>query len=180
MSYRVVQCAVSCGLMFVLTVAARADSWPTFRGAQRTAVAPDKGLLTEWPGGGPKLVWKAVGAGRGYSSLAIVGGRIYTLGDAPSTAADQDEYLLCFHQANGKQLWKTKTGEAWNSGKPDWQSSRSTPTIDGDRLYVITPHGALICCKTTGEEVWRKDLKNDFVGMKADGWGYSESVTIDG
>jgi outer membrane protein assembly factor BamB len=77
-------------------------------------------------------------------------------------------------------LWKTKTGSAWSSGKPDWQSSRSTPTVDGDRLYVITPHGALICCRTSGEELWRKDLKKDFAGSKADGWGYSESVLIDG
>src|SRR4051812_11336637 len=181
MCNRVLQVATSCGLVFVLAgLVNGGDSWPTFRGPQRTAVAPDKGLLTKWPEEGPKLVWKAVGAGRGYSSLAIVAGRVYTLGDAPSTAADQDEYLVCFNQADGKQLWKTKTGEAWKSGKPDWQSSRSTPTVDGDRLYVITPHGALVCCKTTGEEVWRKDLKNDFAGMKADGWGYSESVTIDG
>ena len=80
--------------MLVLAATARGgDSWPTFRGPQRTAVSPDKGLLTEWPEGGPKLVWKAVGAGRGYSSLAIVDGRIYTLGDAPSTADDKDEYL---------------------------------------------------------------------------------------
>ena len=85
-------------------------------------------------------------------------GRIYTLGDAPSTADDQDEYLVCFNQADGKQLWKTKTGEAWNEGQPNWQSSRSTPTVDGDRVYVITPHGVLICCKTSGEELWRQDL----------------------
>lgn len=179
MTYRLVQSAVSCGLMFVLAVAGRGDSWPTFRGVQRAAVAPDKGLLTEWPEGGPKLAWKAVGAGRGYSSLAIAGGRIYTLGDAPSTAADEDEYLLCFNQADGKQLWKTKTGSAWSSGRPDWQSSRSTPTVDGDRVYVLTPHGLLFCCGTSGQELWRHDLKKDFAGAKADGWGYSESVTID-
>ena len=181
MSYRVLQYAASCGLLLSLaSMASGADSWPTFRGAQRTAVSPDKNLLTEWPEEGPKLVWKTAGAGRGYSSLAIVGGRIYTLGDAPSTADDEDEYLVCFNQADGKQLWKTKTGPAWGEGKPDWQSSRSTPTVDGDRLYVITPHGALICCKTSGEELWRHDLKKDFAGTKADGWGYSESVLIDG
>ena len=117
---RVLQCVVSCGLMLMLGVAAPgSDSWPTFRGPQRTATAPDKGLLDKWPEEGPKLVWKTAGAGRGYSSLAIVDGRIYTLGDAPSTAEDKDEYLVCFNQADGKQLWKTKTGEAWNSGKPD-------------------------------------------------------------
>ena len=181
MSNRVLQYAVSFGLILVFTAAAcGADSWPTFRGPERTGVSPDKGLLTEWPEAGPKLLWNATGAGRGYSSVAIVDGRIYTLGDAPSTADDKDEYLVCFDQADGKQLWKTKTGTAWDSGKPDWQSSRSTPTVDGDRLYVITPHGVLICCKTSGEELWRKDLAKEFEGKKADGWGYSESVLIDG
>jgi outer membrane protein assembly factor BamB len=161
-------------------VACASESWPTFRGAERTAVATDTGLLTEWPAGGPPLVWKAVGAGRGYSSLAIAGGRIYSLGDAPSTADDEDEYLVCFNQSDGKPLWKTKTGRAWNQGKPAWQSSRSTPTVDGDRVYVVTPHGVLISCQTSGRELWRIDLTKEFAGEKADPWGYSESVLIDG
>src|SRR5437762_2721763 len=80
---------------------ATAGNWPTFRGSDRTAVSKETGLLQEWPEGGPALVWETRGAGRGYASLAIAGGRIYTLGDAPSTADDQEEYLLCFSQADG-------------------------------------------------------------------------------
>jgi len=169
---------------FSLTSEATAQSptkgWPTFRGPGRTAVAPDMGLLTEWPKEGPKLLWEVSGAGRGYSSLAIVDGRIYTLGDAPTTADDQDEYLLCFDQNTGKQLWRSKTGPAWAEGKPPWHSSRSTPTVDGNHVYALTAHGELICCTTDGKEVWRKNLKDDFGGSKADGWGFSESVLVDG
>lgn len=157
-----------------------AVSWPTFRGAERTAVAPDTGLLAAWPEGGPKLAWESSGAGRGYASVAIAGGRIYTLGDGPSTADDKDEYLTCFNQANGRPLWKAKTGEAWNEGDPSWQGSRSTPSVDANRIYVITPHGVLVCVNDRGAEVWRKDLREEFDGEKADGWGYSESVLIDG
>lgn len=180
----VTRCAALGALLMGLTSFAAAatpgDSWPTFRGPQRTAISPDRGLLTQWPEDGPKLIWKAAGAGRGYSSLAIVDGRIYTLGDGLSTAEDADEYITCFDQATGKQLWKTKAGPAWNDGKPTWQSSRSTPTIDGDRLYVLTPFGVLICCDINGKEQWRKDLAQEFGGQKADSWGYSESVLIDG
>jgi outer membrane protein assembly factor BamB len=177
-SWLLILCAVT---MSEAQGAAPAASWPTFRGATRTAVAPDTGLLTSWPEGGPKLVWQANGAGRGYSSLAIADGRIYTLGDAPSTAEDQDEYLVCLDQATGKPLWKTKTGVPWTEGKPTWQSSRSTPTVDGDRVYVLTPFGVLVCCDAnSGSEIWRKDLAKEFGGTKADGWGYSESVLIDG
>jgi len=157
-----------------------AKGWPSFRGPGRTALAPDQGLLTAWPKEGPKLLWEVDGAGRGYSSLAIVDGRIYTLGDAPTTADDEDEYLLSFDQATGKQIWKLKTGPAWTGGKPTWHSSRSTPTVDGDHIYVLTAQGNLICASTDGKEVWRKNLKVDFDGDKADNWGYSESVLVDG
>jgi outer membrane protein assembly factor BamB len=158
-----------------------ASSWPSFRGADRTAVSAEKGLLQTWPEAGPKLLWESKGAGRGYASLAIAGGRIITLGDGPSTAEDKEEYLSAFSLSDGKPLWKVKTGSPWNSGAPDWQGSRSTPTIDGDLVYVITPFGTLLCCDAaTGAEKWRKDLKKDFGGDKGDGWGYSESPLIDG
>ena len=157
---------------------ADASDWPTFRGPERTAVSPDTGLLKEWPEGGPKMAWETAGAGGGYSSLAIADGRIYTYGDAPSTAADAEAYLSCFSVEDGKQLWLSKIGPAWTR---NYNGGRSTPTVDGERVYIVTPHGELVCCETiAGKEIWRKDFKKDFGGTKADGWGYSESVLIDG
>jgi len=157
------------------------DQWPTFRGPQRTGVAPDTDLLESWPAEGPPLLWKSAGAGRGYASLAIAGDRFYTLGDGLSTAPDGDEYLSCFDLATGRQLWRTKTGQPWAEGQPTWQSSRSTPTVDGDLVYVVTPFGRLVACATAdGREVFSVDLKATYGGTKGDAWGYSESVTIDG
>ncbi|NND96664.1 MAG: PQQ-like beta-propeller repeat protein [Pirellulaceae bacterium] len=164
----------------ILPLIAVGADWPTFRGADRTAIASDTQLLQQWPDDGPELVWQTEGAGRGYASVAIADGRLYTLGDGPSTADDADEYLTCFDQATGKQLWQSKTGPAWNNGQSSWQGSRSTPTIDGDRVYVLTPHGKLICVGTDGSQQWQIDLKEKFAGKKADPWGYSESVLIDG
>ena len=159
---------------------ATAADWPTFRGADRTAVAPDTDLLETWPANGPRLVWETAGAGRGYASPAIAGNRIYTLGDGLSTAADKDEYLSCFDRETGKQLWKTKTGQPWNEGAESWQGSRSTPTVDGDMVYVITPQGQLVACATAdGQERFRVDLKAQFGGKKGDSWGYSESPLVD-
>ena len=177
-----------CGAMGILlmlaarlgpTVAVAAD-WPTFRGADRTGVAPDTDLLETWPATGPRLVWETAGAGRGYASLAIAGNRIYTLGDGLSTANDKDEYLSCFDRETGKQLWTTKTGQPWAEGPESWQSSRSTPTVDGDTVYVLTPQGQLVACATAyGKERFRVDLKAQFGGKKGDSWGYSESVLVD-
>jgi outer membrane protein assembly factor BamB len=156
--------------------------WPTFRGPGRTGVAPDTGLLKKWPEEGPKLVWEAKGAGRGYASPAIAQGKLITIGDTLSGADDKDEYLTCFDLKSGELLWKSKTGAQYKEQRmDDWNSPRSTPTIDGEHVYVITPGGALICCQVAdGKEVWRKDLKKEFGGGKADGWGYSESPTVDG
>ena len=169
-------------LALVTTTHAIAEDtdWPSLRGADRSGVAPDSGLLKKWPAKGPALLWKTKGAGRGYASVAISGGRLYTLGDGLSTKSDADEYLTCFDQATGKSVWNYKTGPAWKNGKGDWQSSRATPTVDGNRVYVMTPFGELICVNTDGAQQWRVSLKKDFRGKKADSWGYSESVLIDG
>jgi outer membrane protein assembly factor BamB len=158
------------------------EDWPTFRGSQRTAIAPDKNLLTAWPEAGPNLVWESVGAGRGYASLAVAGDKIFTLGDGLSTKeGDEEEYLIAFDRATGKQLWTTKTGPAWKVMQPDWHNSRSTPTVDGSMVYVVAPKGVLVACNTAdGKEVWRKDLVGELGGKKDDPWGYSESVLIDG
>jgi outer membrane protein assembly factor BamB len=165
----------------VLATPGPAADWPTFRGPERTGVAPDTDLLETWPATGPRLIWEAAGAGRGYASLAIAGSRIYTLGDSVSTAADTDEYLTCFDRETGRQLWKTKTGQPWAEGPESWQSSRSTPTVDGDTVYVLSPHGQLVACASTdGRELFRVDLKAQFGGKKGDSWGYSESVLVDG
>ncbi len=163
------------------SLAQAADDWPTFRGADRTAVSQEKNLLKSWPESGPPLLWESKGSGRGYAELAIADGKIFTLGDAPSVASDKNEYLLCFSLADGKPLWHTKTGAPWNNGKDDWQGSRGTPTVDGDRVYVVTPFGELFCCATAdGSVKWKKSFEKDFGGKKADSWGYSESVLVDG
>ncbi len=155
-------------------------NWPTFRGAQRTGVSPETGLLADWPSQGPKLVWETEGCGRGYASIAVDDNRLYTLGDGLLSESNKDEYMSCFDRESGKRIWRTKTGPAWNQGPDNWQSSRSTPTVDEDRVYVITPFGKLICLNTNGKELWKIDLKKEFQGKKADNWGYSESVLIDG
>ncbi len=159
----------------------QAEDWPTFRGANRTSVSSEENLLDSWPEGGPKLLWTASGAGRGYASPAVSQGKIYTLGDGPSTAGDKDEYITCFSATDGKQLWMTKTGPAWNEWQTAWQGSRSTPTVDGAHVYVLTPHGVLHCVQTSdGTRVWNRDLKEQFAGQKHDKWGYSESPLVDG
>lgn len=159
-----------------------AADWPTFRGADRTAVSNETGLADSWPGDGPKLLLEAKGAGLGYASPAIADGRMYTLGNGLSTKQDKDEYLSCFDLSSGKQLWTLKTGSPWDKHRQkSWNGSRATPTVDGDMVYVVSPYGKLFCAKTSdGSVQWQRDFKEDFGGKKKDSWGYSESPLIDG
>ncbi|MFT3878728.1 MAG: PQQ-like beta-propeller repeat protein [Gemmatales bacterium] len=168
-------------LAFTLVPADGAGNWPQWRGPKRDDVSTDTGLLKEWPKDGPKLLWETKGAGRGYASVAIAGGRIYTLGDKLADD-EEDTYASCFEEAGGKPLWKTKLSSAYEyKGQPSWSGSRSTPTVDGGHVYYMSPQGDLYCLKTAdGKEVWHKNMQKDFEGGKADGWAFSESPLIDG
>ena len=74
-----------------------APEWPQWRGPNRDAVAKESGLLTQWPEAGPPLAWKATGLGGGFSSLAIAGGRIFTLGDRQGS-----QQVVAMNLADGK------------------------------------------------------------------------------
>ncbi|MDZ4779113.1 MAG: PQQ-binding-like beta-propeller repeat protein [Planctomycetia bacterium] len=140
----------------------------------------EQGLLQSWPKGGPTLLWQTRGAGRGYGSVAIAGDQLFALGDSPAETNDDAEYLVAFTRESGTPIWKQKVSRAWNEGEPSWQGARSTPTVDGNLVCVLGAHGDLVCCDAvTGQERWRRQLGKDFSGLKADSWGYSESVLID-
>jgi outer membrane protein assembly factor BamB len=167
--------ACSFAVMLLLTGAvSQADDevktpdWPQFRGPQRDDVSADKGLLAKWPKEGPPLVWKAAGLGDGFSSVAIVGGKVFTLGNK-----EGQSYVRALDQASGKLLWSAPVGAAGgNLG--------CTPTVDGERLYAIGQEGDLVCVLTaTGELVWRKNFINDFHG-DCGNWRYTESPLVDG
>ena len=110
-------------LAILSTSATRADDWPQWRGADRDGISKEKGLLTEWPADGPPLAWKAEGLGIGFSSLAVVKGKIYTLGDL-----DDGSYAIALSEKNGDLVWKTKVGDP--GGHRGYPGTRSTPTVD--------------------------------------------------
>jgi outer membrane protein assembly factor BamB len=167
----------SVALLAVLSFAAAAEKgarfqdWPQWRGPKRDGVSTEIGLLQQWPKAGPKLLWGVKGLGRGYASVAVAGSRIYTMGDRGNA-----EYLIARSRANGKELWAARVGQPWRDGGP-----RSTPTLDGDRVYALSPHGDLVCADAAkGKILWRKNLPTDFGGRMMSGWGYSESPLVDG
>lgn len=153
--------------------AADAD-WPQWRGPHRDGIAPETGLLQEWPAQGPKKVWEIKNLGAGYSGVAVVDGKIYTLGDASDAS-----YLYALNEADGKRLWAAKVGKVGGGG--GYPGPRCTPTVDGDLVFALAQFGDLVGVETaTGKVRWHKNLVNDFGGKMMSDWGYSESPLVDG
>ena len=156
--------------------AASIADWPGFHGPYRDAICREQGLLKQWPEAGPKLLWTLDGLGRAYSSVAIAGGRLLTMGDRIDEGQDEVQNVMAYDLQTRKQLWATPVGPPHPDGGP-----RCTPTIDGDLLYVIGTEGNLVCLETeTGKIEWRKSLTEDFDGQMMSVWKYCESPLVDG
>jgi outer membrane protein assembly factor BamB len=145
--------------------------WSQWRGQNRDGISPDTGLLTALPPGGPPLIWKAIGLGASYSSIAIAKGKIYTMGDL-----GDGSYVLCLDATTGTVLWTTRMGRPYKDGGP-----RCTPTVDGAHVFAIAPGGEVAALEAaTGKELWHKSMKADLGAKDDPSWGYSESPLVDG
>ncbi len=161
--------------LFILMIASSqftsAGDWPTWRGQHRDDISVESGLMTTWPEGGPEKIWTFEDAGIGYSSFAIVGDQLFTLG------ADQKvEHLMAVDTTTGKQQWTVPLGERlknkWGDGP------RSTPAVFGDRVVALGARGRVVCCSVADGAIhWETELTD--LGGKIPNWGYSESPLID-
>ena len=154
--------------------AAVAADWPQWRGPDRTGASKDTGLLKAWPPDGPPLRWKATDLGTGYSSPSVAKGVVYV-----QTTRGGEEFAVALDEKTGQPKWSTPIGKVGPNKGPQYPGTRSTPTVDGDRVYCLASDGELACLDTTGKVVWHKNLPKDFAG-KVGNWAYSESVLIDG
>jgi hypothetical protein len=149
--------------------------WPQWRGPERTNVATDTALAPDWPKEGPALAWKADGLGQGVPSVAVAGGRVFTLG-----YREGKEYVTALDEATGQTLWQSPLGPAVKEfAGMRWLNQR-TPTVDGDRLYAVSVHGVLVCLGVEkGQELWRRSYPKDFEGRSGH-WGYCDYPLVDG
>lgn len=155
--------------LFGLTSAA---DWPRWMGPNCNGSSPETGLLTTWPKDGPKVLWKVEGGG-GYSSVAVVGNRAYTM-----VQRDKDELVVCLDVAGGKEVWKQRVAPAYKNNMGD--GPRGTPAIDGKHIYVQSASGPLVCLDAEkGTIVWEKDLLKEFKAKNIS-WGLSASPLVDG
>ncbi len=155
-------------LLSQFTNAQQISEW---RPENRTGVSAETSLMKSWPAGGPALLWSNQDLPKGNSSVSFGNNAIYITG-----TKDTDDILLAFDM-NGKILWQTVMGRAWNESFPE---SRSTPTVEANRVYTCSGYGDIACIDgQTGKKIWSykaSELNKGTYGS----WGIAESLLIDG
>ncbi len=163
-----------------------ASDWPQYRGPNLDGTSPEKLALKTWPATGLRTVWKAPTT-LGFSSFTVSGGKAYTIVGRDISGALQ-EVCIALDAANGKELWARPMGIAkyeggGNSGTESNKGGdgpRSTPTVDGNRVYVLSGNLLLGCLDAkTGQAVWSHDLMKEFAGRNIS-WKNAASPVIDG
>jgi outer membrane protein assembly factor BamB len=161
-------------VLLILAVNMFAADCPHFRGPAGDGIFPETGLLKKWPDGGPKLAWSVKGLGQGFSSAVVVNGTIYVTG-----MDEQKQGYLFAYNLNGSSKWKTAYGREMERTGPAVAGTRGTPTVDTDRIFVMSSFAKLYIIEPKkGQVINTVDLLERF-GAKQARFGFAESVLVD-
>lgn len=153
-------------------VSAQSSDWPQFLGINRNGISPASNLITQWPSGGPEVLWRAKG-GIGMSGIAVSSDRAITMWN--STAG---QVVVALDAASGTQIWSTPISRNYENGMGD--GPRGTPTISGDHVYAFSGEGILACLRLSdGKVVWSKGIVSSVAAKPAE-YGMSCSPLVVG
>ncbi len=151
--------------------------WPCFHGPDRTNKSNETGLLSQWPAEGPEMLWTISGLGKGYCTVSIANGYLFTAG-----IDDQQTNVFAF-DLDGNLVWKKPNGRSWETELPwaiSYNGARSTPTYSEGIVYHLGELGRLTAFDSeSGDEIWSIELRERF-DAEIPEYGYSESVHIEG
>ncbi len=141
-----------------LSAQAKTEDWPSFQGSRRDGKSRESGLLTTWPTGGPSLVW-SMQRGPGYSSPVVQGERLIYSHQGPAAQT----WIDCLHAETGKRFWRYAYSAEHTPMYPSFAGPRSTPIIEGSRVWIHGVEGVFHCLDlSTGRVLWKRDLKQEF------------------
>jgi outer membrane protein assembly factor BamB len=165
-----------------------AEDWTGWMGDQREGCYHESGIIDRIPTAGLKVKWRTPIHG-GYAGPAVADGRVFvfdyqqTGGEAvnnPDTRAQLSgtERLLALDAATGEVQWQHAYDCPYSISYP--AGPRCTPTVDGDRVYILGAEGHLKCLRAAdGELVWSRELTKDF-RVEVPLWGFASHPLIDG
>ncbi|MCR9247449.1 MAG: PQQ-like beta-propeller repeat protein [bacterium] len=165
-------CFVAFAHFLVAQAADTRTDWPQYRGSHGDGIAAPQPIAKTWGPDGPPELWRRK-FGSGFSTVAAVGKRLYTMG-APAEL----EEAFCLDAHTGETIWRVPLGPRFADQFGD--GPRATPTVDGDTVFVVssTMHLAAIAT-ATGEVRWHKELLKEF-GIEQPRFGFSASVLVAG
>jgi outer membrane protein assembly factor BamB len=140
---------------FALTPALGED-WPEWRGRGRRGVWNESGIVDAFPAKGLTVAWRTP-IRAGFAGPAVAAGRVFVTDFLAKDGLKGTERALCLDEKSGRILW-TREWDADYGGMSYPTGPRATPTVDGDRVYVVGASGKLLSLDArTGEVIWRKD-----------------------
>ena len=175
-------------LLSFVSISVLASEWPQWLGPQRDGIWREDGIIEKFDGA-PKLKWK-VDVGGGYSGPAVADGRVFLtdrqLAKGVTNPANKftrgrlagSERILCLRESDGKLLWKHEYDCPYQLSYP--AGPRCTPTVDGERVYVLGAMGDLFCLAVAdGKVIWQRNFEKEF-GAKVPVWGFAAHPLVDG
>lgn len=158
--------ALLISLLAGTSVAQVANGW---LGPDRTGIYKETALLKQWPAEGPKLLWETTDIGPGFSSVTPTEDVIYITG----MKAEND--LLTAFTHDGKKKWEVIYGKA--SSSASYPESRGTATVAGQRIFLVSGSGDLVCISTEGKILWSVNYFKKYDGVIPE-FGISENPLV--
>lgn len=147
-------------LLGLLSASVHAETWHQFRGPNGNGyIAGFKNLPTEL--NETSINWKAPLPGRGLGTPIVVGDKVFV---SAASGPDQNKlHVLCFSDANGKELWRRTF---WATGRTMCHKktcvAAPTPVTDGKRVYALWSSNDLVCLDFDGNLQWMRGLTVDY------------------
>ena len=145
--------------------------WPSFLGPSHNGISSETRLSRTVP---PPLVWEFP-KGTGYTSPAIAGERLLFL-----HRVGNEEIVECLHSETGARHWNFRYPTDFEDRYGYNNGPRSSPVIDGERVYTVGAQGQLHCLELgTGKLAWRRNLAVEYK-VPQDFFGISSTPLIEG
>lgn len=156
------------------------DDWPEWRGRGRLGVWTEDGILEAFPKDGLTYTWR-VPVHAGYAGPAVAGGRVFVTDFHGTDRTHGIERALALDEETGRVLWSHEWPADYAGLEARYAiGPRATPTVDGERVYVLGAMGALFCLDAlSGKVVWSKDFVREYAA-EVPVWGMSGAPLVEG